>query len=42
VGHEDLQVTVWVLGSSTLTRRSSTLMDLYSRVPVTNLCGQYS
>jgi hypothetical protein len=41
VGHEDLQVTVCVFSSSTLTRRSSTLMDLYSRVPVTNLCGQY-
>ena len=33
LGHEDLQVTVWWLGSSTLTRRSSTLMDLQQSCP---------
>src|SRR5690606_32846340 len=42
VGHTDLRVGVRSSASSTLTRRSSPSVDLQSRVPVTNLCGQYT
>src|SRR4051794_36335696 len=41
VGHEDLRAS-GCGSSSTLTRRSSPSVDLQSRVPVTNLCGQYT